>query len=50
MAEPKWLSHSIVKTDIEINVDKTDKGIVKAESLLDQIVHHKKYLISLIER
>lgn len=48
--EPKWLSHSIVKTDIEITVDKTEKGILKAESLLNQIIRHKNYLISLMER
>lgn len=48
--EPKWLSHSIVKTEIEINADKTEKGILKAESLLNQIVDYKKILIPLIER
>ena len=48
--EPKWLSHSIVKKDIEINVEKTEKGILKAESLLSKIIHYKEHLISLIER
>ena len=38
------------KKDIEINVEKTEKGILKAESLLSQIIHYKEHLISLIER
>lgn len=48
--EPKWLSHSIVKKDIEINVDKTEKGILKAKSLLEQVILYKEHLTSLIER
>lgn len=48
--EPKWLSHSIVKEEIEINADKTEKGILKAESLLNEIIDHKEKLIPLIER
>lgn len=48
--EEKWLSHSLVKINIDIPVVKTEKGIFSAKSLLNQILANKSNLLPLMER
>src|SRR5690606_29752100 len=46
--EIKWLSHSLVKTKIEFDLEKSSEGIVYARSLLGQVEEYKPVLMRLV--
>ncbi len=48
VTEIRWLSHSIAKTEYDLDVERNNDEIVNAQSLLDSLTQNRNVILGLV--